>query len=407
MLKRCAYKFELKPNSGQAKKMTQFAGCNRLVWNKALVIQKEKLSKENKIYKYRQLASMLVEWKKECKFLADTHSQTLQRTLKDLGLAYKNSFRRVKSGGVPGFPKFKKKGIHDSFHYPQGFKVQQHNSRIYLPKIGWMCYRNSRNIEGTAKNITVSRNCSKWYVSVQVEIEVPEPKCSSKNVVGIDVGIAKFATMSNGEMIEPLNSFKKHEKRLAFLQRGLGRKQKFSNNWKKHKEKISKLHFKIANVRKDFLHKTTNKISKNHAVVVMEDLKVKNMSKSARGTKKNPGRNIKAKSGLNRSILDQGWFEFRRQLEYKLKWRGGHLELVDPKHTSQKCCRCGHTESENRTIQAKFECKNCGHWENADINAAKNILAAGLAVFACGGYGVSQPMKQEPTMSRVQVSECA
>ncbi|GAI24810.1 unnamed protein product, partial [marine sediment metagenome] len=160
-------------------------------------------------------------------------------------------------------------------------------------------------------------------------------------------------------------------------------------------------------VRKDFLHKMTNKISKNHAVVVMEDLKVSNMSKSARGTKENPGRNVKAKSGLNRSILDQGWFEFRRQLEYKLKWRGGHLELVDPKHTSQKCCRCGHTESENRTIQAKFECKNCGHWENADINAAKNILAAGLAVFACGGYGVSQPMKQEPTMSRVQVSECA
>jgi len=403
MLKRCAYKFELKPNSVQAKKMSQFAGCNRLVWNKALAIQKEKLRKEKKIYNYRQLASMLVEWKKEHKFLADTHSQTYQQTLKSLDRALGDAFNKK---NPKKFPVFAKKGLKDSFRYPQGFKVQQYNSRIYLPKIGWICYRNSRNIEGTAKNITVSRNCGKWYVSIQVEIEVPEPKCSSKNVVGIDVGIAKFATISNGEMIEPLNSFKKHEKRLSFLQRGLGRKEKFSNNWKKHKEKISKLHFKIANVRKDFLHKTTNKISKNHAVVVMEDLKVSNMSKSARGTKENPGRNFKAKSSLNRSILDQGWFEFRRQLEYKLKWRGGHLELVDPRHTSQKCCRCGHTESENRTIQAKFECKNCGHWENADINAAKNILAAGLAVFACGGYGVSQPMKQEPTMSRVQASAC-
>jgi len=404
MLKRCAYKFELKPNSRQAKKMSQFAGCNRLVWNKALAIQKEKLDKENKIYKYPELASMLVEWKREHKFLADTHSQTYQQTLKSLDRALGDAFNKK---NLKKFPVFAKKGLKDSFCYPQGFKVQQHNSRIYLPKIGWICYRNSRNIEGTAKNITVSRNCGKWYVSVQVEIEIPEPKHSSKNVVGIDVGIAKFATISNGEMIEPLNSFKKHEKRLAFLQRGLGRKQKLSNNWKKHKEKISKLHSKIANVRKDFLHKTTNKISKNHAVVVMEDLKVSNMSKSARGTKENPGRNVKAKSSLNRSILDQGWFEFRRQLEYKLKWRGGHLELVDPKHTSQKCSKCGHTESENRTSQTKFECKNCGHLENADINAAKNILAAGLAVFACGGYGVSQPMKQEPTMSRVQVSECA
>lgn len=406
MLKQYAYKFQLRPTKHQAKLMRQFAGCNRFVWNKALAIQKEKLEKKEYIYKYKEIAGQLVQWKKqeETKFLADAPSQTYQQTLRRLDKALREAFNKK---NPKKFPVFKKKGLKDSFTYPQGHKLDQHNSRIFLPKIGWVRYRNSRKVQGVVKNVTVSKNCGKWYVSIQVEIEILEPKHNSKSMIGIDVGIAKFATCSDGTVILPLNSFKKHEKRLAFLQRGLSRKQKFSNNWKKHKEKISKLHSKIANIRKDFLHKTTDKISKNHAVVVMEDLKIRNMSKSAKGTLENNGKNVKAKSGLNKSILDQGWFEFRRQLEYKLKWKGGHLELVDAKHTSQKCSNCGYTEKENRTSQAKFECKNCGHSENADINAAKNILAAGLAVFACGGCDISQPMKQEPTMSSVQEQSCA
>ncbi|HIH97350.1 MAG TPA: IS200/IS605 family element transposase accessory protein TnpB [Thermoplasmata archaeon] len=406
MLKQYAYKFQLRPNSHQAKQMAQFAGCNRLVWNKALGLQKERVEKKEKIYKYIELAGMLVEWKKDkqTKFLADTHSQTYQQTLKNLDRALREAFNKK---SPKKFPVFKKKGLKDSFKYPQGFKVEQNNSRIFLPKIGWLRYRNSRTVEGDIKNVDVSKNCDKWYVSIQVEIEVKDRKHKSQSMIGIDVGITKLATLSNGETVEPLNSFRKYEKRLAFLQRGLSRKQKFSNNWKKHKKKISRLHFKIANARKDFLHKTTDKIGKNYAVVVMEDLKVSNMSRSASGTIENKGKNVKAKSGLNKSILDQGWFEFRRQLEYKLKWRGGHLELVDPKHTSRKCSECGHIESGNRPSQSKFECKNCGYSENADVNAAKNILAAGLAVFACGGYDIGQPMKQEPAMSRVQDSACA
>ena len=401
MLKQYAYKFELRPTEHQTKLMSQFAGCNRLVWNKALAIQKERLNKGEPILKYKELAGLLVEWKKQeqTKFLANGYSQTYQQTLKNLDKALREGLNKK---NPKKFPVFKKKGRKDSFRYPQHFKVEQKNSRVYLPKIGWVPYISSRNIDGKPKNLTIS-NCNKWYVSIQVEIEKDYPKHNSESIVGIDLGIAKFATISNGEEVKPLNSFRKQEKKLAFLQKRLSRKQKFSNNWKKHKEKISKLHSKIANIRKDFLHKTTNEISKNHAVVVMEDLKVSNMSKSASGSIENPGKNIKAKSGLNKSILDQGWYEFRRQLEYKLKWRGGHFELVDAKYTSQKCSNCGYTDSENRKTQAKFECKKCGHIENADINAAKNILAAGLAVFACGGCGISQPMKQEPTVSSVQV----
>jgi putative transposase len=139
-------------------------------------------------------------------------------------------------------------------------------------------------------------------------------------------------------------------------------------------------------------------ISKNHAIIVIEDLQVSNMSRSAAGTMENKGKNVRAKAGLNKSILDQGWHEFRRQLEYKLLWRGGRLILVKPQYTSQQCSNCGHCERENRKTQSLFLCKKCGHSENADLNAAKNIRAAGLAVIACGGHDIGQPMKQEPTV---------
>ncbi|EPQ0488114.1 RNA-guided endonuclease InsQ/TnpB family protein, partial [Proteus mirabilis] len=171
----------------------------------------------------------------------------------------------------------------------------------------------------------------------------------------------------------------------------------FSANWQKQKHKIQRLHSHIANIRKDSLHKVTSEISKNHAMIVIEDLKVSNMSKSAKGTTERPGRNVKAKSGLNRSILEQGWYEMRRQLEYKQLWRGGQVVAIPPAYTSQKCACCGHTAKENRQSQSQFECLECGYTANADINAARNILAAGHAVLACGGRVQSdRPSKQEP-----------
>ena len=153
-------------------------------------------------------------------------------------------------------------------------------------------------------------------------------------------------------------------------------------------------------MRKDFLHKCTTAICKNHALVVVEDLKVKHMSHSNSGTVENPGHNVKIKSSMNKAILDQGWFEFRRQLEYKLLWNGGRLLVVPPQFTSQKCSHCGNTSKENRKTQAKFKCSDCGFESNADYNAAVNILAAGLAVSACGA---SQrfAMKQEPACGKL------
>ena len=377
MLIHKAFKFELMPTGEQIRRFKQFCGCSRFVFNRALAYRNEQYEVDNSVkFSYVKLAKLLPEWKKELPWLKDCHSQVLQQSLKDLEASFKNFFTKRSD-----FPKFKKKGEKESFRFPQGCKLEQHNNRIYLPKIGWVRYRNSRNVVGEIKNVTVSQKCGKWYVFIQTEFEhgPPTPKGSE---IGIDMGIVRFATLSNGEYFEPLNAFKTYKGKLAKLQKRLKNKTKGSNNWLKLKAKIARLHHKISNTRKDYLHKISNKISKKHAIVYVEDLKVANMSKSARGTLEEPGKNVKQKSGLNRAILDQAWYEFRRQLSYKLTWNGGFLVVVPPQNTSRTCPCCGRTAKENRRTQSEFECVDCGYTENADVVGAINILHRGQAILA-------------------------
>lgn len=375
--------------------MRRFAGACRFVFNRALALQNENHEAGNKYISYTKMASWLIEWKShpDTQWLKDAPSQPLQQSLKDLERGYKNFFQKRAA-----FPRFKKRGQNDAFRYPQGVKLDQTNNRISLPKLGWIRYRNSLEVIGEVKNVTVSQSCGKWYVSIQTEYEVPEPVHKAASMVGLDAGVTKLATLSDGTVYQPVNSFKASQRKLAMLQRQLSRKVKFSASWQKQKKKIQRLHSHIANIRRDYLHKVTSEISKNHAMIVIEDLKVSNMSKSAKGTAERHGRNVRAKSGLNRSILDQGWYEMRRQLEYKQLWRGGQVLAIPPAYTSQRCACCGHTAKENRQTQSKFVCQVCGYTENADINGARNILAAGHAVLACGGMVQSgRPLKQEPT----------
>lgn len=387
-----AFKYELMPNGEQHLGMLRFAGSCRFVYNKALAMEQERYKEGEKRLRYIGTSSLLPPWKKELEWLADTPAQVLQQALKDLDRAYTNFFAKRADA-----PRFKKKGLHSSFRYPQNIKLDQHNSRIYLPKLGWMRYRNSREVLGTVKNVTVSLSNGRWQASIQTERLISEPVHPSESIVGLDMGVARFVTLSDSSHIDPLNNFRKQEARLRRYQRRMSRKKKFSNNWKKAKAKVQKIHATIANCRKDFLHKTSTTISKNHAIVVVEDLKVSNMSKSAAGTKAKPGRNVKAKSGLNKSILDQGWFEFRRQLGYKLDWLGGRLIPVPPQNTSRTCPNCDHVSKDNRTTQAKFKCVECGYTNNADLVGALNILARGHRVLACGEVpDVRASMKQEP-----------
>ena len=375
-----AWKYELSPDSRQEVLLRQAAGCCRFVYNHALALEKETYEAGGRHIGYCELCGILADWKKDeaMKFLRKAPSQPLQQALKDLDRAYGNFFEKR-----AGFPHFKAKGVHDAFRYPQGFWVDEVRNCVYLPKIGWVKYRRSRDIEGRPKQVTVSRSAGKWFVSIQTEEQVPDPVHPSASWIGIDLGVARIVTMSDGTFIEPVNPFRGEEKKLARLQRQLARRKKYSLNWWRTKTRILRLHRRIANIRRDFINKVTTAISNNHAAVVIEDLKVRDMTASAAGTVENPGRSVRARSGLNKSILDQGWHEFRRQLEYKLRWLGGRLIVVPPRYTSQKCSRCGHVSAENRKTQARFRCVACGFEENADFNAALNILAAGRAAAAC------------------------
>ena len=374
MLRRQAFKFEIMPNGEQIRRINQFCGCSRFVFNHGLDWQNAQYAQDDSVkFSYTKIANLLPQWKKTFPWLKDCYSQVLQQSLKDLESAFKNFFQKRAN-----FPKFKKKGIKERIRFPQNCKLEQHNNRLYLPKIGWVRYRNSRNVVGEIKNVTVSKKCGRFYASIQTEREVEIPQHQG-GAIGIDMGIVRFATLSNGEYFEPLNAFKTYKGKLAKLQRRLKNKIKFSKNWQKLQAKIAKLHHKIANCRKDFLHKISSTISKNHAMIYVEDLQVSNMSKSAKGTVEAPGQNVKQKSGLNRAILDQSWCEFRRQLDYKSQWQGGALVAVPPHNTSRTCPCCGHTDKENRPTQAKFECIECGYSENADVVGAINILERGRA----------------------------
>jgi putative transposase len=392
-----AFEFELEPDGEEECSMRQFAGACRFVFNKALAIQIENYEAGNKYISYVSMAKHLTEWRSsvETPWLSETPYHSLQHALKDLDRAFKNFFAKRAN-----FPRFKRKGQGSSFRYPDPLqiKLDQSNSRIFLPKLGWIPYRKSREVLGELRNVTIKKRGEKWFISIQTEREIARPAPVATTAIGIDVGINRFATMSDGSYIAPLSSFKKHQQRLRHHQQELSRKVKFSQNWKKEKAKVQKIHIGIANARKEFLHKITTTISKNHALVCVEDLQIRNMSKSASGTKEKPGKDVRQKSGLNRSILDQGWGMFRSQLAYKLQWNGGMLLTVPPQNTSRTCPSCHHITERNRKTQAQFKCVSCNYINHADVVGAINVLERGHRLLARGEMvHLGRSKKQEPT----------
>jgi putative transposase len=223
MIIRKGYRFLLKPTAKQAALFSRFVGCSRFVWNKALELQKAQIESKHAVLTYSKICAPLKQWKDELTFLKEAHSQPLQQSLKDLCAAFEQFF-----SGAKGYPKFKKRGKQDSFCFPQGTKVE--DNKVYLPKIGWVVFKKSQEIDGTIKNVTVSRSNDRWFVSFQVEMEVAEPVHPSNTEIGIDLGVTRFATLSDGMFIAPINSLGAAKARLARAQRRLSKKQKYSKN---------------------------------------------------------------------------------------------------------------------------------------------------------------------------------
>jgi len=329
-----------------------------------------------------------VDWLKACP------AHTLQQALKDLDRAYQNWW-----AGRAEPPTPRKKGVNDSFRFPDPVSIKvertgRSSGRIKLPKLGWVRLRGWRVIPGDICNATVSRRAGHWYVAVQWQQEAAEPVESPLPSVGIDRGITVFAALSDGTSIAPANHGKKAFKALRKAQRNLSRKRRGSSHRRKAIRRVAKIQLRAANARKDFLHKVSTDIAKNHGIVVVEALKVRNMSASAKGTLAEPGRKVRQKAGLNRAILDQGWGMFSRFLGYKLADRGGRLIEVPAAYTSQTCAACGVIDVASWLDQARFVCVACGHEANADTNAAINILRrADGALKPVEGHRTKRPVE--------------
>jgi putative transposase len=368
-----SFEYRLTPTERQREQFTRQAGACRFVYNWGLARWKELVEQGQKPTAYG-LMKELVRLKKESDYhwLKDCESQSMNWALRDLGDAFQRFFNKQNN-----YPQFKKKNqTSPSFCLPQGIFADQLVRKLRLATFGWVRYRMSRRIRGTPKSITISQRAGHWYASILCEIPEPQPIVISVAAIGVDVGIAKLATLWDGKqasVIQHNPNMEKAHKRLAALQKQLSHKQKGSKNRNKARLKVAKQHKRISDMRKDTLHKLTTDLCKNHAVIGVEDLKILNMMKSAAGSVQNPGRRVGAKRGLNRNIGRQGWGELFRQLIYKCKWYGSRLVICEAAYTSQTCPACGFVAKENRKTQALFKCIDCGFSHNADIVGAMNI----------------------------------
>ena len=371
--------FRLYPTPEQAAQMAQIAGACRFVYNLALE-QRRDWYRPGRKFNFASQCREVTALRAEVDWLKAVPVHALQQALKDLDRAYQNWW-----AGRAAAPTPRKRGVNDRFRFPDPVSLKirrtgQSSGQITLPKLGWVCLRGWQVLPGDICNVTISRRAGQWFAAVQCEREVVEPVPSVLPAVGIDMGVAMFAALSDGTAIAPANHGRKALKALRKAQRALARKKRGSANRRKAAQRVAKIQKQVAEARKDFLHKHSTAIAKNHGMVVVEALQVRNMSASAKGTVEEPGRQVRQKAGLNRAVLDQGWSKFRTMLAYKLADRGGKLVEVPAAYTSQTCPECGHVSAANRQSQADFVCVACGHAANADTNAAINILRLGEKV---------------------------
>jgi len=356
------FKTQLKLNNYQQTQLAKHCGVARHAWNWGLGLTKQILlhNQENPEDKIKFPSAVdLHKWlvamvKPECPWYYQVSKCAPQYALRQLSEAWKQAFKKVKKP-----PRFKKKGRADSFTVDGSLKVD--HFRVKVPVVGWLKTYERIPIDQKPKSFTISRTADRWFVSWKIEIE-PTNKPKSVNVVGVDVGVKALATLSTGEVFEGAKSYRKYYKKLSMLQWLNRNKAQGSNNWKKAQIKIARLHRKIANMRKDTLHKLTTYLAKNHSKIGIEELNVSGML---------------ANHKLALAIADMGFYEFRRQLEYKCQLYGSQLVVIDRWFASSKTCSSCGTKKETLSLSDRvFKCDCCGLEIDRDWNASINLEKA-------------------------------
>ncbi len=343
------YKRKLILTKAQEQHLIGWIGVCRLVHNMCIEIRNSAYAGGKQVHKYA-LARQLKDLRAGFKWIEDVPFDSLECSVFRVDKAYANFFRGN------GFPKFATKKKYKSITF-RVIKVD--GRKIRIPKIGFVKMVNDSAIIGEVKNAIVKIEPTGFFIYIVCD-NVPKKFDSENQAIGLDMGIAQFCVDSIGNFISNPGHFKKYERLLRIENRSLARKKRGSEGWKKQCRIVARLHHKIGNLRMDFLHKESTKIAKAYNVVAIEDLNVSGMSRN---------------KSLSKHILDCGWGMFRIMLEYKT-----NVIAVDPRHTSQACNVCGSVDKENRLSQSEFVCLECGHIDNADINAAKNILSRGTAI---------------------------
>lgn len=348
----------------------QFAGARRWVWNNMLEERQKYYDYTGKSLSKTKQMKRLTNMKKvpEMEWLGDMHSQALQQSIRDLDDAYAKFF---KEGS--GFPNFKsRRSTHQTFRMPQGIKLD--GSHVYIPKIGWVKFFKSREVEGELKSLTVKRETDGWFISIntiqEIEVDYPE-EIYEDEVLGIDLGFKDFATFSDGRKIENKRDYRGLEHRLAQEQKKLSRKEYGSNNWKKQKRIVDSIHAKIRHKREDRLHKLSRKVADENQAVIFEDLSVAGMKRT----------------NLGKSVGDAGLSKFVRYVEHKMRWQGKYVVKIDRFFPSSKLCRHCHAINEDLKLSDRVWVCTCGAIIFRDKNAAINIKIEGIKILEAGPVG--------------------
>jgi len=364
---RKAFKYRLFPTKAQRTKLNNTLEQCRWVYNETLAQRKQRYEANKETISLYDTNRLLTHWKVERPALKTVHSQVLQNAQERVDLAYKAFFRRVKAGEKPGFPRFKGYHRYHSFTFKQsGFSLQD-NGRLRLSKIGEVRIKLHRPIEGTIKTLTVKRDrLGNWYASFSVEV-TPKTLRPTDKVVGIDLGLTTFATLSDGTAIKRQRWFKRDEKDLKRIQRKVSRLPKGSSERRKAVRALNHIYHRINNRRADFSHQESRKLVDTYQVLVFEDLDIADMQATGNKT-------------INKGIADVAWRQFVQNTVAKAEEAGRTVVRVDPRNTTQMCSGCGQIVKKDLHIRI-HDCPHCGLKLSRDLNAAINILTRGLASF--------------------------
>ncbi len=387
-----SFRYRLVPTPEQEAVLREHCAHARFVWNLGQEQRLEYRPGRGRTPGFVEQCRQLTEARAAESWLASGSQNVQQQALRDLDEAWENFF-----AGIQRRPGWRKSGRHEGFRitdFDFARHIQRLNrnwGRVKIPKIGWVRFRWSRAVL-ECKSYRVTRDRSEcWHVAFAA---VPEPIPAPGNgeVVGIDRGVAISAALSTGEMLTVARLSPARSRRLVRLQRKLARSKRGSNRHAKVRRAMAQLRARDAVARKDWAEKVSTDIAQRFDVIRVEDLNIRNMTRSAKGTAEIPGKNVRQKAGLNRGILRSGWGLLVKRLEQKAL---GRVEKIEAAYTSQRCSACGHMDEESRESQADFVCTACGFTLNADVNAAINI-AAGHAVTARGGFRAAGPANREP-----------